>query len=284
MRRIAVPMIVAIVLVIAGYNGKRSGLGIGYRGDVLSGPVQTLVPPETTSAPPDGPCNEWWPRQGKLSGPLAEFAVSCYTDDGTSMEFRNTSDAVLRVTSEDPFVRTWWVSRPYDASWATAAVNQALPADIDASGAALLVPGSRLVAESAFPVRVNFTALPYESVVGWGSKVLGKYVDGIANRAKYKVNPTAALLQQATACAEAARNVFDAYVSQNEDLFIKVVDGIVPCVTFIQKVRQVVDDAPTPPPEIASELRQIARGAKISFVEVGLRLGARLAVGVSRLR
>jgi hypothetical protein len=269
MRRIAVAIIVAMTLLIAGCSGNGPRQGGGNRADLLSGPPVII-------APPDANCTVERPRPAILTGTLAAFVVACYTDDGTSMQLTNTSPAVLRVTSTGGSLTRWEVHRPYDGSWGTEALNQAVPADYDYRlDAALLVPGASLVAEGATPVTTSFTILTFQSAVAYESKVLAKSAEGIA---KSRLYPGVGLLQEIATCATAARKVVEAHVSQNKGNIInKLSDSILPCA-------KLVDDPPTSPVAPTDELVQLARVAKTSLLEDGLQLGARVAVAMSRLR
>lgn len=252
MRRIAVVMIAAMTLLVA-------GCGSGESEEEPS---------------PDDNCTKDWPRRVTLTGELASFAVACSTNNSLGMRLENKSPAVLRVTNAGSARVEWRVTRP-TGSLTAQALNETVP-DYE-TNAALLVPGASLVATSADHVHLRFTIAPRASTLAYGSNILAKWAEGHLKRVLQ--TPTQRLHLQIDACVKAAYQSIRAFGYQNdEDVMIQLVEIIPECRSVFKLVNDIVDDpSPPPPATTANELVKIGQQARSALFDDALRLGTRAA-------
>jgi hypothetical protein len=252
MRRIAVVMIAAMTLLMAGCGSGESEEG----------------------ASPDDGCTKDWPRRVTLTGELASFAAACSTDNSLGMRLENKSPAVLQVTNEGSARVEWRVTRP-TGSLTAQALNETVPDYVP--NAALLVPGASLVATSADHVHLKFTIVPRASTLAYGSNILAKWAEGHLRRVLQ--TPGQRLYFQIDACVRAAYQSIRTFGYQNDEAaMVQLVEIIPKCRSLFKLVNDIVGDpSPPPPATIANELVKIGQQARSELFDDALRLGTRAA-------
>src|SRR5690242_20297328 len=173
----AVALAVAVSLLVVGLTGCGSKQATGS----ATSAAPSTPPPAGTTANSQAPsadegCGADEPVSVEPGPELSGFVVACAAEDQGSLVVTNVSEAVLDVSTDDPYADATVQAGESDDSLATLAVAQFVSSDCEDS-ACVVAPGDGVLVEGEAPVVVTVDVDAAGTGAAEAARFVGQWVE-----------------------------------------------------------------------------------------------------------